>query len=230
MSSSAGSCSRGSSNLDPQELLLYLQSKTSPALSLRINHNRKTMVSLRRLGQASLRLSLHERFLTAPPEVVDAVIALIRSEESRASRALLRKFIHEEVEVGPVRRGPLTTQGVVYDLQAVYDQVNRDYFGGELQLTIGWFGRRRRRIRGGRVGEYCYGADLVRIHRQLDNRRVPWQYLHFVVYHEMLHHLVRPYVGPTGRIYPHTREFRERERQFAHYDWVKQWERGEVGN
>lgn len=213
----------GEVTLTPQELLAHLQAQTSRLLSLRINQNQKNVLSATLPTPESMRLSVHEMFLEAPGEVLDALVAFVQRKETKESRAALRRYIHGRVE--EKREFPVTTRGLFYDLGKVYESVNEEYFGGELELGITWFGRVQRRRRVARLGEYCYGTKLVRIHRQLDSKRVPWQFLHFVVYHEMLHHVVPAHVSSSGRVYPHTEEFRRREREFAHFEWVKRWER-----
>jgi hypothetical protein len=208
----------------PEELYSCLQRQTRRLIHLRINDNRQTLLSARR-SRSVLHLSIHKMFLDAPDQVIDALALWMKGKESRESRAAIRHFIREgSSELRSESK--LVTRGDIYDLQPAYDEVNRDYFEGELDLRFTWFGRQSRRRWGRKkLGEYCYGSQLVRIHRQLDDARCPWQYLHFVLYHEMLHHVVPAKVAPSGRLLPHTRHFREREREFAHYEWVKEWEK-----
>lgn len=214
------------SPFSPREFELLIQLMVRRPVELRLNKNERTLLRMSD-GGAKLRLSVHEMFLSASPQVVHALAQWADGRADRRSNAILRKFIYgcaiEENRRGSV---PLVTHGKVYDLRSIYEQINRDYFQGSLDLDITWYGRKsRKRWTTKTLGEYIHGLNLVRIHRQLDDKKYPWQYVFFIVYHEMLHHLVRPRVGPSGKILPHTREFREREEQFIHYQWVREWER-----
>lgn len=205
--------------MTPQELHLYLQQRLSYRLHLRINRNRTRLIGATWPDRHTVRLSVHHRFLEAPPQVVDAIVSFAQRKETSQSRSALRRFI-SQLSTGGMRA--TGAQGRFFDLEEVMAQINQFYFGGDLDLSITWFGRK---WRSRRLGEYCRDGALVRIHRQLDSAKVPWQFLHFVVYHEMLHHVVPPHVSKTGRVYPHTAEFRRREREFAHFEWAKRWER-----
>lgn len=209
-----------------EELHCLIQAMVAQPLELRLNTNQRTLLRLSQLKDR-LRLSVHEIFLAAPPEVLHALAQWADGRPTKQSHALLRKFIYEKTVQEEKRADlPLVTSGRVYDLRSIYDQLNVDYFSGGLDLDITWFGRKsRKRWATKTLGEYIHGLSLVRIHRQLDDANYPWQYVFFIVYHEMLHHLVRPQVSRSGRVLPHTREFREREEQFIHYQWVKEWEK-----
>lgn len=202
------------------ELFLYLKERTEFRLHLRLNQNRSRLIGVSWPDRLTVRISLHELFLNAPLEVLDAIALFASQKERRESRALLRRFINGQSP--PAELPDLVTKGRYFDLESVQREVSESYFGGELTLPITWFGRKGRARR---FGDYCRDSHLVRIHRQLDRAAVPWQFLHFVVYHEMLHHVVPAHVASSGRIYPHTAEFRRREREFAHYEWAKRWER-----
>jgi hypothetical protein len=210
----------------PEQLHCLVQAMVAKPLELRLNTNQRTLLRLSQLKDR-LRLSVHEMFLTAPPDVVHALAQWADGRPTKQSHAILRKFIYQQT-VQEERRSevPLVTSGSVYDLRSIYNQINADYFSNDLNLDITWFGRKsRKRWSTKTLGEYIHGLGLVRIHRQLDDVNYPWQYVFFIVYHEMLHHLVPPRVSRSGRVLPHTREFREREEQFAHYEWVRDWEK-----
>ncbi len=54
--------------------------------------------------------------------------------------------------------GPkLSTQGELYDLQQIYNEINAEYFKNKLELKITWFGSARRRARRHRkLGLYSF--------------------------------------------------------------------------
>ena len=59
--------------------------------------------------------------------------------------------------------------GRVHDLQAIFDRLNAEHFGGAIEAAIGWgpirLGRRRRTVK---TGVYVQDARLIRIHPTLD--------------------------------------------------------------
>jgi hypothetical protein len=68
---------------------------------------------------------------------------------------------------------------------------------------------------------------LIRIHPALDQSWVPRYFVEYIVYHEMLHHVI-PMPERNGRRQLHTPEFRARERAFAHFERALAWERRHV--
>jgi hypothetical protein len=68
---------------------------------------------------------------------------------------------------------------------------------------------------------------LIRIHPALDRRWVPRYFLEYVMFHEMLHHLM-PHTRGAGRRALHPPEFREREKEFRHYERAMAWERSHL--
>ena len=80
--------------------------------------------------------------------------------------------------------------------------------------------RGRRSIR---LGTYTHDLELVRIHPALDRESVPRFFVEFVVFHELLHHVV-PARRSGGRIDYHPPEFRARERTHPDYARAIRWE------
>lgn len=118
----------------------------------------------------------------------------------------------------PPPRG-LKTKGSVYDLQELYDQVNRKWFNGEIRSHITW-GRdnSHKTVRSRRLGSYRHDQKLITIHPVLDDTRVPRKVVAFTVFHEMLHSL-----QPPGHRRPHDAAFRKAERAHPDYTWVQRW-------
>ena len=131
----------------------------------------------------------------------------------------------------------LRPAGEIYDLRELRDELNRDYFGGKLKVGITWGKgaglpagrarsgarcRRRPRRSSLQLGSYSYEDNLIRIHRLLDQPRVPRYVVEAVVYHELLHAAIPP-VMCNGRRYVHTPEFRRRERLFRGLARAEAW-------
>lgn len=81
--------------------------------------------------------------------------------------------------------------------------------------------RSRRAIK---LGTYSATERLIRIHPVLDKPWVPRYFVLFIVYHEMLHH-VMPATLAGGRRVLHPPLFRARERMFRDFERAIAWER-----
>jgi hypothetical protein len=194
-----------------------------------VHDNRSTMVSFRRDG-GLLHYRVHHMFLDAPHPVVDALAAFAGPGRGMAARrrdaggridAYVRQHRARIAEPRPARVEP---RGRVHHLQAIFDRLNREHFGGAVEARIGWGpnrGRGRRRTI--KTGVYVQDARLIRIHPALDRREVPELYVAAVVYHEMLHQVV-PALERNGRRVVHGEEFRRREREYPGYEAAKRWE------
>lgn len=109
--------------------------------------------------------------------------------------------------------------GAHRDLGAVFDYVNSCYFGGTVRRPdLAWV----KESPSTRLGFYFEPLDILAANRTLDSEKVPRYVLEFVVYHELLHGVLDAKGTATRRLH-HTREFRERERQFSMYGEAEDW-------
>jgi hypothetical protein len=200
-------------------------------LALAVTDNRYTMISVRRDKGPLYRVRLHHMFLEAPPNVTRALAHYVAMNDPAASRDL-GAFIdaNQSVIRRASRRQPppptVETLGQVFDLQDVFDELNRHYFDERIDARITWGTRsnKRRRRTSIKMGSYSVEDRLIRIHPALDRRFVPRYFLEWIVYHEMLHQ-VHDIPVVDGRRQFHTPQFLEQERMFAHYDRARLWER-----
>jgi hypothetical protein len=143
-------------------------------------------------------------------------------------KIFIHKKIHEQDFTDRLPEKNLKMLGRVHDLEPIYTQVNHDYFDSKFDLRITWYGRTphagARSPKSITFGLYEPLLNLVKIHRRLDRVVVPEYFVAFVVYHEMLHHLIPPQIDKKGRICFHSAAFREEEKKFIHYEQAKQWE------
>jgi hypothetical protein len=117
-------------------------------------------------------------------------------------------------------------EGEYFDLKALFDKVNSEYFDDALKgYNITW-GRRRKLP----PKEYfVFGTiqeedKVIRIHPLLDAPFVPTWFLEYVIYHEMLHAVVPEEIDEKGRRKVHTEEFYRRERLFHCFHRARRWE------
>jgi hypothetical protein len=69
---------------------------------------------------------------------------------------------------------------------------------------------------------------LIRVHPILDRPWVPRYFVSYIVYHEMLHHVI-PQSQGSGRRMLHPPIFQARERLFRDFDRALAWEKAHIG-
>jgi predicted metal-dependent hydrolase len=123
--------------------------------------------------------------------------------------------------------GPLRTKGEAHDLLDILASINAKYFGSAVTDVLITWGRktspanaRRSAIK---LGSYSAAERLVRIHPALDHDWVPRYFVGYIVYHELLHHLI-PELKVGGRTLLHSPEFNQKEREYQHYERAIAWE------
>ena len=122
---------------------------------------------------------------------------------------------------------PFPHEGRYFDLKAIFNKINEQYFRSTplRGYTITWGRRRKLPPREYFVFGTIQEEDrIIRIHPRLDAPFVPIWFLEYVVYHEMLHSVVPDEFSSQGRRKVHTEEFYLRERQFLHYRRARRWE------
>jgi hypothetical protein len=209
-----------------EHLARRLSRDLNTSVRLSVTDNRSTMVSFRR-AQSNLRLRLHHMFLDAPDPVVRA-IADYAGRGERHAGPVLDDFIRGRQPLIRQGRDPdvtLNPHGRCFDLQAIFDRLNRTYFQTSIRASIGW-GRMpcKKRRKSIRLGLYDHQTREIRIHPALDRPEVPAFFVDFIVFHEMLHQLF-PSSNRTGRRVHHSRTFREREKSFPLFASALQWEK-----
>jgi hypothetical protein len=101
-------------------------------------------------------------------------------------------------------------QGQVYNLEEVFERLNRQFFDGLMgRPQLGW----SRGVSRSMLGHFDPAHNAIIISRILDQARVPALALEYVMFHEMLH-LQHPVDHAGARRRVHTREFREAEKKF----------------
>ncbi len=221
-------------DVDPQTLSQRLNALMPGRLgTITLTDNRSTIVSARE-ASGVLDVRIQRCFASAPDETLaDIAIFLTAGKRSRArSQALagIREYFAEHGPRPSVRRRRrlvLRPVGQTLDLRELRDEINLEYFGGEIDVHITWGRapsrrRRRRKSFSVRLGTYDDHDKVVRIHRCLDRVDVPRYVVESVVYHEMLHAAMPPVVQ-NGRRRIHTPEFRRRERMFPFFQRAERW-------
>ena len=101
-------------------------------------------------------------------------------------------------------------QGRHYNLEEIFDDLNRRFFGGLLgRPELGWSRRRSRTL----LGHFDPAHNAIIVSRLFDQPEVPRLLVEYIVFHEMLH-LRHPVEHGRTRRCVHTPEFKQAERAF----------------
>jgi hypothetical protein len=201
-------------------------------VQLAVTDNRRRMVTRTRTS-SSLSVRLHMMFLGAPDRVLEGLVRYVVHGDRQASQ-LVGEFIDansHRIRADRSVVGRLNTRGRVHDLYQILTDLSHSYFGGMVPDVLVTWGRRAKPKGRGRatikLGSYSAQERLIRIHRCLDNEWVPRYFVSYILYHELVHHVV-PAVRMNGRASLHPPEFVRREREFRHYERALQWEKKHI--
>jgi hypothetical protein len=214
---------------------------------LSITDNRHSIISHSRKGNV-LYARIHHMFLDAPPRVIGALVRYVAEDDRKASQ-----IVGQYIEANGARLArrrpraiPLHAKGKHHDLLTLFNELNDRYFSGACHALITWGRRTRRKARKPRLaiklGSYSSLERLIRIHPVLDRSWVPRYFVAYVVYHEMLHHMIPSARGDARRASSniasargsiarrvlHPPEFMEREREFRKFERALEWERRHI--
>ncbi len=214
---------------------------------LSITDNRHSIIS-HSLKNNVLHARIHHMFLDAPPRVIDALVRYVARDDREASQ-----IVGQYIEANGTRLArrrpraiPLVARGQTHDLLSIFNDLNQRYFNGNCHALITWGRRTGRKSREPRkaikLGSYSCLERLIRIHPVLDRVWVPRYFVAYVVYHEMLHHMIpsargnarqassniASAKGQIARRVLHPPEFLEREKEFRKYERALEWERRHI--
>lgn len=110
-------------------------------------------------------------------------------------------------------------QGHVYDLEAIFEDLNTCYFHGLLgRPRMTWSHNLARR----RLGHFDPAHNTIVVSRVFDDLRVPRYAVEYLVYHEMLH-LKHPVRLRGSRRCVHPPEFVEEEKRFPQFEEARRF-------
>jgi hypothetical protein len=138
----------------------------------------------------------------------------LNRREMRRSLHLVRQQRGRKFLSGP--------QGDHYDLNALFDDLNQEFFHGLMaRPDLGWSRRPSRTT----LGHFDPSHNAIILSRILDRADVPELVVRYVLYHEMLH-LRFPVEHKGARRCVHTAEFKAAEREFPKWKEAKQLMKG----
>ena len=219
-----------------QALERRLRGASMGPVILSITDNRHSIIT-HRVQRGVLHARVHHMFLDAPASIVESLVRYVTKGDREAS-ALLGDYIDENGFrlARRKRNAPLVAKGKHHDLLRLFQDINDRYFDGSVNAVVTWGKRPTAPYRGPspkqrktiKLGSYSAVDRMVRVHPALDQKWVPRYFVAYIVYHEMLHHVI-PGSRGLGRVNFHPPEFKEREREFRHFERALAWEKRHVG-
>ena len=176
-----------------------------------------------RLRNGKLLVRLSDLLEGAPDAVLRAIAHILlakmyRQPIDRGHAARYRKYVasHEIVRKAHLvrqirgRKMLRPARGHFYDLDAIFEELNRRFFHGLMaRPRMSWSQTRTRRI----LGHYDPAHNAIFISRIFDHVVVPQYVIDYIVYHEMLH-LKHPVKLRGSRRCVHSAEFQAEEKLF----------------
>ena len=180
-----------------------------------------------RLRQGELFVRLSDLLEGAPVPVLRAIAHILLAKMYRcpiepAQSARYRRYVHSRelrskahlVRQMRGRKRIASAKGRVYDLEAIFEDLNLRFFGGiQARPRMSWSRSRARNL----LGHYDPAHNAIVVSRIFDHPGVPRYVVEYIVYHEMLH-LRHPVELNGSRRCVHTAEFRAEERIFPQLD------------
>lgn len=184
-----------------------------------------------RLDEAGVHVRITDVLEGAPSLILEALAHILLSKlfrrpalkmhAERYRRYLNRKEMRRSLQLVKQARGRKFVsgpRGACYDLEEIFEQLNRSHFHGLMaRPLLGWSRTESRTM----LGHFDPSHNAIILSRLLDSPTVPHLAVEYVVFHEMLH-LRFPVEHRGARRCVHTREFKEAERQFPRLKEAKE--------
>ncbi len=183
-----------------------------------------------RLREAVIHVRISDLLEGAPEGVLEAIAHILLAKiyrkpiaslhSTRYRRYVCSHDISAKAQLVRQMRGRKrieSAQGQVYDLDELFEHLNRQFFYGLLarpQMT--WSQTQARNS----LGHYDPAHNAIVVSRVFDHRRVPRYAVEYIVYHEMLH-LKHPVKLRGSRRCVHGPAFQAEEKLFPELDKAK---------
>ena len=185
-----------------------------------------------RLRDGTLLVRLSDLLEGAPESVLRAIAHILlakmyrkpieRAHSTRYRRYVSSREIAAKVHVVRQMRGRKrieSAHGRVYDLEAIFETLNRSYFHGLLARPNMTWSRDQAR---NSLGHYDPAHNAIVVSRVFDSPQVPRYAVEYIVYHEMLH-LKHPVKLRGSRRCVHPAEFAAEEMLFSQLEEAKRF-------
>jgi predicted metal-dependent hydrolase len=185
-----------------------------------------------RLKDGAARVRISDLLEGAPTAVLEALAHILLAKLYRkaiapARAARYRKYTSSRQMAARThlirqmrgRKQVASPQGRVYDLEAIFEQLNTRYFHGLLgRPRLTWSREHARNS----LGHYDPAHNTIVISRIFDRPAVPRYAVEYLVYHEMLH-LKHPVRLRGSRRCVHSRQFQQEEKLFPELEAARRF-------
>jgi hypothetical protein len=185
-----------------------------------------------RMREGRLLVRLSDLIEGAPANVLEALAHILlakiyRSPIAAGHSARYRRYVGSRDFAAKVqmirqsrgRKRMRLPQGHVYDLEAIFEDLNTRYFHGLLgRPRLTWSHNLARR----RLGHFDPAHNAIVVSRVFDDPHVPRYAVEYLLYHEMLH-LKHPVKLRGSRRCVHSAEFVEEEKRFPQFEEAKKF-------
>lgn len=185
-----------------------------------------TLRSTIRLRDHRADIRMADVLADAPPIVMEALAEILLSQvyrrrPSQEARACYLSYVYspqvrrrvDEMRRQRGRKRLLPARGRHFDLNEIFNKLNRRFFAGRLaKPALGWSTRASQSV----LGHYDAAHETIVISRVFDSAKTPRYLLDYLVYHEMLH-IKFPAERDGHRRIIHSRAFQAAEKKFPHY-------------
>lgn len=136
--------------------------------------------------------------------------------------------VHSRSVASSKKLSNLITKGLKYDLQDIFNKVNIEYFDNELVSFLRW-GKKgtRTSYQNWYNTEENENVSMITIAALYNHPDIPEFAIKSVMFHEMLHIAVPPYIK-NGRRVVHGREFREAQKRNPDLEKWFHWEKTDL--
>lgn len=183
-----------------------------------------------RLREGRILVRISDLLEGAPDPVLRAIAHILlakmyrrpidREHATRYRRYVSTHHMSEKAHLVRQMRGRkriTSAQGRVYDLDEIFEELNRQYFHGLMaRPLLTWSSERARN----RLGHYDPAHNAIVISSLFDHPRVPRYVTEYILYHEMLH-LRHPVKLRGSRRCVHSAEFQADEKLFKKSEAAK---------
>ncbi len=180
-----------------------------------------------KLDAGCLQIDISDLLEAAPAPIQEALAVILISKLyrklpetdvlARYRRYLYRADVRRTMQLAKQERGRKVYRepnGMFYDLGAMFEELNLQYFHGLMaRPELGWSLKPSRTT----LGHYDPAHNVIVLTSLLDSANAPELAVRFVMFHEMLH-LRYPTQHHGSRRCVHTREFKQAEKQFEEYE------------
>lgn len=174
-----------------------------------------------RPGQPAVKMVVSEGFIHAPDDILESLLQLGVNAADKSALTRVRKYAKtpefKRTNTELAKIDDLVEQNALgqhQNLLEIFGRVKNQYFDPSFtQPRLTW----NKTLTYNKYGHYIPASDTVMISMSLDAPDTPDYVLDFVMYHELLHKAFG-FRGNQSRLYAHHKAFRQKEKQFPHYE------------